>query len=153
MQPTLFLRSAAIVSLLLGTGHMLGKPWTPTFDPGAAAVVATMKSQRVHVEGFDRSFMDFYLGFGWMVGVYLLAQAVVLWMLVGLAAGEPARLRRLAGVFFIANLVQTIVAAQYLFTLPLVMSGIVAFCLGAAVIMPTATYAHATVESDHAPQV
>lgn len=136
MKSTFFLRSAAVVTLLLGAGHMLGKPWTPAHDPAAAAVVEAMKSHRIHVMGFDRSYMDFYVGFGLMLGVYLLAQAALLWMLAGFASSEPARTRPIIAVFFIANVAITILAGVYLFALPLVMSGVVTLCLGLAVVTP-----------------
>jgi hypothetical protein len=137
MKPTFFLRSAAVLTLLLGMGHMIGKPWTPSKDPQAATVAAAMSSHRMHVMGFDRTFMDFYVGFGLMLGVYLLAQAALLWMLAGLSSIEPARARQMAAVFFITNVGQTILSGAYLFTLPLVLSGIVALCLGAAVVIPS----------------
>jgi hypothetical protein len=134
MQSTLFLRGAAVLSLLLGLGHMMGKPWTPSKDdPLAAAVVVGMKAHEMHVMGFDRTFMDFYVGFGLMLGVYLLAQAVLLWMLAGLANSAEARVRGMTVVFFAANLALTILAAGYLFTLPLILTGAVTLCLGAAV--------------------
>jgi hypothetical protein len=145
MKPTFFLRSAAALTLLLGVGHMIGKPWTPSKDPQVATVVEAMTSHRMHVMGFDRSFMDFYVGFGLMLGVYLLAQAVLLWMLAGLASSEPVRARRMAAVFFITNVGQTILAGAYLFTLPLVLSGIVALCLGAAVMIRSGASSRATV--------
>src|ERR1700730_772719 len=132
MKATFFLRSAAALTLLLGVGHMIGKPWTPSKDPQAATVVGAMTSHRVHVMGFDRSFMDFYVGFGLMLGVYLLAQAALLWMIAGLAGSEPVRARQMAAVLFIANVAQTILAGAYLFTVPLVLSGAVTLCLGAA---------------------
>jgi hypothetical protein len=152
MKPTFFLRSAAALTLLLGVGHLIGKPWTPSKDPQAAAVVAAMTSHRMHVMGFDRSFMDFYVGFGLMLGVYLLAQAALLWMLAGLSSIEPVRARRMAAVFFIANVGQTILSGAYLFTLPLVLSGIVALCLGAAVVFPSGASGQATVESNRVRQ-
>jgi hypothetical protein len=134
MKPTFFLRSAAALTLLLGVGHMIGKPWTPSKDPQAATVVEAMTSHRMHVMGFDRSFMDFYVGFGLMLGVYLLAQAALLWMIAGLAGSEPVRARQMAAVLFIANVALTILADAYLFTLPLVLTGAVTLCLGAAVV-------------------
>jgi len=134
MKSTLFLRGAAVLSLLLGLGHMMGKPWTPAKnDPLAAAVVVGMKAHEMHVMGFDRTFMDFYVGFGLMLGVYLLAQAALLWMLAGLANSAEARVRGMTIVFFAANLALTILAAGYLFTLPLILTGVVTLCLGAAV--------------------
>jgi hypothetical protein len=152
MKPAFFLRSAAALTLLLGVGHMFGRPWTPSKDPLAVTVVAAMKSHRMHVMGFDRSFMDFYVGFGLMLGVFLLAQAVLLWMLAGLSSHEPVQARRMAAVFFVTNVGQTILSGAYLFTLPLVFSGIVALCLGAAVVIPAGASGRATVESDRVRQ-
>jgi hypothetical protein len=153
MKPTFLLRSAAALTLLLGVGHMIGKPWTPSKDPQAATVVEAMTSHRMHVMGFDRSFMDFYVGFGLMLGVYLLAQAALLWMIAGLAMSEPVRARQMAVVLLIANVAQTILGGAYLFTLPLVFSGAVTLCLGAAVVALSSTSSPATVESNRAPRV
>ena len=152
MKPAFFLRSAAALTLLLGVGHLIGKPWTPSKDPLAATVVAAMKSHRMHVMGFDRTFMDFYVGFGLMLGVFLLAQAVLLWMLAGLSRSEPVQARRMAAVFFVANVGQAIISGAYLFAAPLVFSAIVALCLGAAVVIPTGASDQATIEPNRARQ-
>src|SRR5215470_16059136 len=125
MRAKLFLRSAAILTLLLGIGHMMGRPWTPANDPLANAVVAAMKSHTMHVMGFDRTFMDFYGGFGLILGVNLLAGGVILWMLADLVSTEPIRTRRIAVVFLVMNLVITAISGIYLFTAPLVLSGAV----------------------------
>ena len=153
MKPTFFLRSAAAITLLLGVGHMIGKPWTPSKDPQAGTVVEAMASHRMHVMGFDRSFMDFYVGFGLMLGVYLLAQAALLWMIAGLASSEPVRARQMGAVLLIANVAQTILGGVYLFTLPMVLSGAVTLCLGAAVVILSSTSSPVTVESNRAPRV
>ena len=134
MQSTSFVRGAAVLSVLLGVGHMIGRPWTPAKDdPLAAAVVVAMRAHEMHVMGFDRSFMDFYVGFGCMLGIYLLAQAVLLWMLAGLADSAQTRARGMIAVFFAANLALTVLAGIYLFTIPLIFTGAVTLCLGAAV--------------------
>jgi hypothetical protein len=136
MRARLFLRSAAVLTLLLGVGHMMGRPWTPAHDLGAQVVVAAMKAHSMHVMGFDRTMMDFYSGFGLICGVNLLAQAVLLWLLADLAGSDPTRARRMAGVFFVLNAAITALAAAYLFTAPLVLSAAVTLCLGAAVLPP-----------------
>lgn len=136
MRATLYLRSAAVLTLLLGVGHLLGRPWTPANDLGATVVAAAMKAHSMHVMGFDRTMMDFYGGFGLIVGVNLLAEAVVLWLLADLASSDPTRARRIAGVFLVMNLAVTALAAAYLFTAPLVLSAAVTVCLGAAVVAP-----------------
>jgi hypothetical protein len=137
MRARLYLRIAAVLTLLLGVGHMLGRPWTPANDLGAKVVVAAMKSHSMHVMGFDRTMMDFYDGFGLMLGVNLLAQAVILWLVADLVTSEPTRARRIAAVFLVMNVAVTALAAVYLFTAPLVFSAAVTLCLAAAVLAPS----------------
>jgi len=134
MNPKVLLRIAAVITLLLGVGHLMGRPWAPANDPFALVVVGAMKSHSMHVMGFDRTFMDFYQGFGWMLGITLFVQAAVLWLVAGLLEGDPMRAVWIAAVFFLANVVQTVLAGVYLFTAPLVMSALVTLCLGAAVL-------------------
>jgi hypothetical protein len=136
MQPSLFLRIAAALTLLLGIGHMMGRPWTPAQDPLTVAVTAAMKSHRMHVMGFQRTMMEFYVGFGLTIGINLLLQAVLLWLVADLASREPRRVRVIAAMFFIANAAVTVVAGMYLFTVPLVFSAIVTLFLGLAVFAP-----------------
>jgi hypothetical protein len=136
MRPKLFLRSAAVVTLLLGVGHLMGRPWTPTNDPRSQAVVDAMTSHPMHVMGFQRTFMDFYSGFGLIIGANLLAQAVLLWMVADLVTPAPTQARRIAAVFFVMNVAATVLAGLYLFTAPLVLSGLVTLCLAAAVATP-----------------
>lgn len=134
MRASLCLRSAAVLTLLLGVGHFLGRPWTPANDLGAKVVVAAMEAHSMHVMGFDRTMMDFYSGFGLMLGVNLLAEAAILWLVADLANSDPTRARRLAGVLLVMNLAVTVLAGAYLFTAPLVLSAAVTLCLGAAVL-------------------
>lgn len=137
MRARLYLRSAAVLTLLLGVGHLLGRPWTAANDLGAKVVVAGMKAHSMHVMGFDRTMMDFYEGFGLVLGVNLLAEAVILWLLADLARSDPTRARRMAAVLLVMNAAATALAGAYLFTAPLVLSAAVTLCLGAAVLAPT----------------
>lgn len=134
MNPKVFLRIAAVITLLLGLGHMMGRPWAPANDPFALVVAGAMKSHSMHVMGFDRTFMDFYQGFGWMLGVTLFVQAAVLWLAAGLLRSDPVRAFWIAVVFCLANVGQTVLAGVYLFTAPLLMSALVTLCLAVAVL-------------------
>jgi hypothetical protein len=127
------LRAAAIATALLGVGHTLGKPWIPSKSAEAAAVAESMRSHALQVPGGQRTLMDFYVGFGLTISVDLLLQAVLLWMLAGLVERAPAQARAMTIVFFVANVAVTGVAGLYLFVVPMVLSGIVALCLGLAV--------------------
>jgi hypothetical protein len=136
MRARLYLRCAAVLTLLLGVGHILGRPWIPANDLGAKVVVVAMKSHSMQVMGFDRTMMDFYGGFGLIVGVNLLAEAVLLWLVAELVSSDATRARRIAAVFLVMNAAVTALAAAYLFTAPLVLSAAVTLCLGAAVLAP-----------------
>ena len=138
MKPSRWLRAAALITAFQCIGHFIGRPWAPGHDVLSAGVVAAMKAHEMHVMGFDRSYFDFYVGFGMALGVFLGAQAVLLWLLAGFATAEPARARPAIAVFFAANLAITVLNAIYLFTAPLVMTGIVALCLGVALVLSIA---------------
>lgn len=136
MQPTLFLRGAALLTALLGIGHTLGKPWIPTNDPLTTAVTVAMKSHSIHITGVERTLMDFYVGFGITISINLFLQAVLLWMVADLAGGQPARARSMAAVFFIANAAATVVAGIHLFAVPLIFSAVVTLLLGVSIFLP-----------------
>jgi hypothetical protein len=125
---------------------MMGRPWAPKDDRQALAVIDAMKSHQMHVMGFARTFMDFYGGFGLMLGVNLLAESVLLWMVADLVPKEPTQARRIAGVFFLMNVIITALAGVYLFTAPLVMSAAVTVCLGVAVLAPSRTVVNQLAE-------
>jgi hypothetical protein len=135
MQPKVFLRAAAIVALLLAIGHTLGRPWTPVKTPDVAAVVEAMRSHPVQVAGVERTLLDFYVGFGLTLSVYLFMQAVLLWVLAALAVREPVGVRALVAVFLAADLAVAALAGIYLFIVPVVFSGTVALLLAIAMCL------------------
>jgi hypothetical protein len=93
MTATLFLRVAAVIALLYCAGHTIGAPWTPATGPEQLATIEAMKAQIFETEGVQRTYWSFYLGFGVIISVFLLLQAVVLWQLGALARTEAGRPR------------------------------------------------------------
>jgi len=79
--------------------------------------------------GFNRSYLDFYKGFGWMLGVYLLGHAVLFWQLAGLAKVPQANLRPLVAVLCVEYCLVAAVGAKFLFWVPLGMSTTIAALL------------------------
>ena len=120
MRPSLLLRIAAVLTLLYGAGHTSGYPWTPRETASAADVVTAMKQARFVIMGFDRSFWHFYIGFGLAISVLMVAEAVVLWLLGGLARTDAARLRPLIAVFTVSYALNAALSWMYFFTVPLV---------------------------------
>jgi hypothetical protein len=126
MSAVLWLRAAACVTILLAVGHLLGNPWTPATNPEAQRLIDTMGSYHFDAMGFSRSYLDFYKGFGWMLGVYLLGHAVLFWQLAGLATVARANLRPLVAVLCVEYCLVAAVGAKFLFWVPLGMSAVIA---------------------------
>lgn len=131
MKPSLLLRVASVLTLLFAVGHSLGglSLWSPA---GETEVLGAMRSFHFDASGVSRTYLDFYLGFGFILSVYLLAQAVVLWQLASLARTDANRLRPLIGTFFLASVVSAFLSWRYIFLVPVVSFLVIAVCLGLA---------------------
>ena len=137
--PTLFLRVAAVLSLLHCIGHTIGGVFSvdaPSVTK-EGAVVAAMKSNQFDVMGATRSYWDFFIGYGLTISVCELVQAVVLWQLAGLAKTDPRRIRPIIAAFLLANLGFAILAGRYFFIPPFVGSVLTTIGLVAAYLAAT----------------
>jgi hypothetical protein len=125
------LRTASIVTLLFAAGHSLGglQSWSP---PGETEVLQAMRSFRFDAEGVSRTYWEFYIGFGFMVGVFLLAQAAVLWQLSTAWKKDSALVRPILGVLFISVVANAALAWLFFFTVPLIMASTIALSVGLA---------------------
>ncbi len=133
MNTTLFLRIASIISLLFAAGHILGgmQSWSP---PGETEVLRAMRTFRFDAEGSSRTYLDFYLGFGHMISVYLLLQAALLWQLAAIARADALRVRPSIASFFLASVASAFLSWKFIFAVPVVFSVVLAACLGAAFV-------------------
>lgn len=127
------LRAAAVVSLLYCLGHTSGFPWAPGTGEAATAVVQQMQAVPFEVDGETRTYSDFYLGFGFIISVFLAGQAVSLWCIERLAAPEPARLVPLLVVMSLGALVNAYLAYRYFFALPAIFSVVITLLLAGAI--------------------
>jgi hypothetical protein len=133
MKPSSLLRVASGMSFLLFAGHTAGgvHSWSPQ---GENAVLGAMRSVQFQVSGFTRTFWDFYVGFGFVLSVYLLAQAVLLWQLASWVKVDPVRTQSIVLVFFATAIATIILDWMFFFTAPIVLSVAIAVCLGLAVV-------------------
>jgi hypothetical protein len=131
MSTSRWLRISSIVSLLFAAGHTLGgmKDWSPT---GETAVLTSMRTYRLEVQGVSRSYLDFYRGFGFSLSVFLVLQTVVLWQLSTIAATEPLRVRPIIASFALASVVGGIITWTFIFPVPAAFSAILTVCLALA---------------------
>jgi len=68
-----------------------------------------------------RSYWDFHVGFGHMVGVTFVMEAALLWLLAGIAGGASS-IKSLLGVFVVANVVIAGLQVAYFFWPPIILS-------------------------------
>jgi hypothetical protein len=132
MKPPTLLRIAAVLSFLYFLGHSAGMPWTPSEGAATSTLIGLMKSYRFEVLGSERTYWDFYEGFGLTVSVFMLLEAVVLWFLARLAVKEAHRLRPLVLAFLAANVAQLVLVVRFFFLPPLVLSAANTLCLALA---------------------
>lgn len=128
---TLLLRIASVIALLFAVGHTMGSPWTP----GPASVVEVMKSVSFDAMGANRSYWEFYFGFGVTISVYMFAQTALLWLLATLAKTQPAATRPFVVVLLASYAANGFVAWKYFFPLPLVLSVAIVICLALALVV------------------
>jgi len=121
-------RIAAVVILLFDIGHTIG---FLQHDPswGVDSLLTSMKTIHFDIQGFSRSYWEFFVGFGLFVTVFLLLAAVVAWQLGGLPAETLARLRGMRWALALCFVALTFLSFRYFFFLPLVFSALIAVCL------------------------
>jgi hypothetical protein len=131
MKASTFYRIAAVLLLLFDIGHTLGFRQS---DPewGVDALLASMRSMHFHVQGFDRSYWDLFVGAGFNVSVFLLFAAVLAWQLGHLSAETLALMRGTVWAFALCFVAMTILGWIYFFILPIVFLSLITLCLSAA---------------------
>jgi hypothetical protein len=113
----LWLKIAAVISLLFALGHTLGsfKYWSPMGDN---PVLQTMRQTHFEVMGVSRTYFDFFMAFGYCLSVSGFMQGILLWQLAGLAPTEPARVRPMIAVITAAVVVSGIISWLMIFPVP-----------------------------------
>jgi hypothetical protein len=90
-------RAAAVITALFCAGHSSGAlPGKPI--PGAEGVVAAMRSVRFVMFGAERTYWDFFYGYGVLVAVTAGFVAVLLWTLARTDRGASRPIALLTAV-------------------------------------------------------
>jgi hypothetical protein len=133
-KPVLFLRVAAVLTLIHAVLHTIGGVFGK-IEPGPASVaVEAMKANRFVLMGHMRSFWEFYRGMGLAVTIFLTAEAIVFWQLGSPARTDAQRLRLVVGTFMVAYAVLAVNSYTYFFFAPVIVEILIAACLGLAII-------------------
>jgi hypothetical protein len=127
----MFYRIAAVLLVLFAVGHTLGfRQSDPTW--GVDALLGSMRSIHFEVQGFNRTYWDFFVAAGFSVGVFYLFAAILAWQLGGLPSATLALMRSTSWAFALAFAAITVVSWSYLFLIPIVFSIVITICLTAA---------------------
>ena len=129
MRASVFYRIAAVLLLLLDAGHTSGYPWS---DPAWAVDLGAMRSTHFYIMGFNRTYWDFYVGFGLSISVLILLAVVLAWQLGGLPPEFLAKMRGTAWTFALCFAAITVLDWKYFFVLPIAFSIAITLCLAAA---------------------
>lgn len=131
MKAPLLYRIASVLLLLFAAGHTIG---FRRIDPrwGVDAPIEALKAMRFDVQGFSRTYWEFYTGFGLFVTVLLLFMAALAWQLGGLSRELLAAIPGITWGLVVCFAAVTFLSWQYFFIIPVVFSGLTTLCLLAA---------------------
>jgi hypothetical protein len=131
---TLFLRIASAISLIFTLGHTLGglRKWSPMGDN---EVLRAMTAVRFDTMGANRSYLDFFMGFGWSISVAMVMQTVLLWQMASLARTNPASVRPMIAVIGLATVASGVIAWRFIFPVPALFSTALVIALAAAYVV------------------
>jgi len=105
------------------------KDWSPFGD---SDVLKAMRNVRFDFQGVSRTYLDFYVGFGYTLSVFLLLQAVVLWQLATIAKTQAALVRPIVATFALASLASALITWKFIFPVPAAFGAILTVMLALA---------------------
>lgn len=131
---TILLRIASVVYVFYTAGHTYGAMFKDpkSGGPQKQLVLSAMRSYHEKLGGANRSYWDFYIGFGWFASCALLLFAILCWQLSSLARTQPAVARPLILTLFVISIPMTVLAYTNFFAAPAAFSTVATLLLGAA---------------------
>jgi hypothetical protein len=128
VKASLLYRTASVLLIIFALGHTLG---FRRVDPRwrLDSIIAALRSTHFEVQGLNRTYWDFYVGFGLFVTILLLFTAILTWQLGGLPKDHLSDMRLVAWSLAACFVVVTFLSWKYFFIVPVIFSGVVAICL------------------------
>jgi hypothetical protein len=128
MKASVLYRITSILLVLFAIGHTLG---FRRVDPrwGVDSLVEQLRSTHFSVQGFSRTYWDFFTGFGLFVTILLFFAAIVSWQLGGLRKETLSTMSPITWGLVICFVIVTFLSYQYFFIVPVIFSAVIAICL------------------------
>ena len=141
MKASTWYRIAAVLLLLFAASHTLAfRQADPAW--GVDVLLGSMRSIHFAVQGFNRTYWDFFVAAGFSVGVLYLFAAILAWQLGGLAPATLAHMRGTAWAFALSFAAITVISWRHLFVIPIAFAIAITVCLTAAAWMSAKQAAH-----------
>src|SRR5258708_6222978 len=135
MKAATLLRVASILAAVQFCAHTaMFTTYAPKHGAEEIAVVEAMRTHRFSFGGFERSYWDFYFGYGLMSAFSVFLEIVLFWQLAALATTDAPRVRPIVALFIFANFVHAALCMRYFFLTPIVPDLAIAGCLGLALV-------------------
>ena len=127
MKASLLYRVASILLILFALGHTLG---FRRVDPrwGIDSIIGALRSTHFDVQGLNRTYWDFYTGFGLFFTVLLVFVAVLSWQLGSLPKESLLLMPLVTWGLAACFVVVTFLSWKYFFMVPMIFSGVVTIC-------------------------
>jgi hypothetical protein len=129
-----WLRAASVFAGLYCLGHMAGCPWTPGRTDAAKAVVSQMQSVQFAALGAQRTYWDFYFGFGLISGADLALLSALLWWLASVARRDALLVRPMLWPVITLMIANAYFTARYFFIMPVAFALLIAALVAAALV-------------------
>jgi hypothetical protein len=128
MKASLLYRIASVLLILFALGHTLGfrrvdRRW------GVDSIIGALRSTHFHVQGLNRTYWDFYTGFGLFVTVLLIFLAILSWQLGGLPKESLLAMSVVTWALGACFFGVTFLSWKYFFVIPMIFSGVITICL------------------------
>ncbi len=130
-----WMRIAAAVMLLFAGFHSWG--FSRSISPLADGVVRAMKGTDFIAAGSTVNYWGFFLGFGYSLGLFMVAQAAFMWMVGNrLARGEKQTVEIV--VLFLCNLANLGLLLRFFFLQPQIMTVLILVLLALTLVLSLA---------------
>jgi hypothetical protein len=130
MKATVLYRIASVLLILFATGHTIGfLKFRPETQEGRA-VFEAMNNVYFQIGKGSFTYGGFYNGFGLFATLYLFFSAYLAWHLGTLAGKNPSAIGTLGWIFCAVQVASLILSWKYFLPPPIILSGLIAICLG-----------------------
>lgn len=128
MKAVIWFRISSVLIALFAAGHTFGfRKTEPAW--GLDAALSSLRSIRFVTQGFDRSYWDFYVGFGLFVSVFLALAAILAWQIGGAPASSASIVRPFAWALTASFGLVAFLSWRFFFAAPVIFSLLIFGCL------------------------